>query len=278
MLISVVTASFNQGAFIGKCLSSVRDQEGDFEIEHIVLDNCSTDNTSIELQRHRANSGRVRFTAIVERDDGQTAAINKGFSLAKGDVVCWLNTDEWYKPGALEAVSRYLSKNADVDMVFGDCDFVDATGNVVKRRREYGFLLPVLIYYECNVPSCATFIRRRVLDSGLFLNPEFKVIMDGDWYARIAVSGFRIAHIAKSLACFTWHGDNITIRFPERKARERRLLMDRFSGIGGPNWFRSAVYFVARWFWIGVRVLHKSYARTMGGRHWVDNELNRSIK
>ena len=83
MLISVVTPSFNQGAFIGKCLTSVRDQEGDFEVEHIVLDNCSTDNTGAELERHYANSGRVNFMPIVERDGGQTAAINKGFKLAQ---------------------------------------------------------------------------------------------------------------------------------------------------------------------------------------------------
>lgn len=257
MLISVVTPSFNQGAYIGKCLSSVRDQEGDFELEHIVLDNCSTDNTRVELLRHSANSGRVKFTSIVERDNGQTSAINRGFSLAKGDVVCWLNTDEWYKPGALEAVSRYFGENPDVDMVFGDCDFVDARGKLVKRRRENGFLLPVLIYYECNVPSCATFVRRRVLDSGLFLNPEFKVIMDVDWYVRIATSGFRIAHLAKSLACFTWHGNNICIQFPDRKRQEHLIIIERFSKIRGPHWLRLLLYFFARWFWIGIRVARK---------------------
>ena len=151
-------------------------------------------------------------------------------------------------------------------MMFGDCDFIDVKENVVKRRREYGFLLPVLIYYECNVPSCATFVRRRVLDSGLFLNPEFKVIMDVDWYVRIATSGFRIDHLAKSLACFTWTGDNICIRFPERKNVEQRLILDRFSSIRGPVWYRSAAYFLARWFWIGVRVLRKINAEVWGTR------------
>jgi glycosyltransferase involved in cell wall biosynthesis len=263
MLFSVVTPSYNQGAFIRKCLDSVRDQQGDFEVEHIVLDNCSTDATGAELQRHSDNSGRVKFTAIVEHDGGQTAAINKGFSLSRGDVVCWLNTDEWYKPGALEAVHRYFGENPDVDAVFGDCDFVDMSGHVVKRRREQGFLLPVLIYYECNMPSCATFVRRRVLDSGLFPDPEFKVMMDVDWYIRIARSGFRIAHLAESLACFTWTGHNICISFPERKDLERHLVLERFSGIGGPAWFRGSIYFLARWFWIGVRVLRRIYARSL---------------
>ena len=266
MLISVITPSFNQGAFIGKCLSSVRDQEGDFQVEHIVLDNCSTDNTAAVLHRHSANTGRVRFVPIVEPDGGQTAAINKGFSLAEGDIVCWLNTDEWYKPRALSIISTYFREHPEIDMVFGDCDFLDRMGNLVKRRRENGFLLPVLIYYECNVPSCATFVRRRVIDSGLRLNPEFRVIMDGDWYIRIATSGFRIAHLAKSLACFTWTGHNICTSFPEQKNLEQLLILERFSSIRGPVWYRKVLYFVARWFWIGVRVQRRILHTILGHR------------
>jgi glycosyltransferase involved in cell wall biosynthesis len=257
MKISVVTASFNQGAFIGNCLESVKVQTGDFEVEHIILDNCSTDNTRFELNLHSANSGRVSVRTLIEPDDGQTAAINKGFSLATGDVICWLNTDEWYKPGALEAVSNYFRDHPNVDVVFGDCDFVDEAGNVVHSRKESGFLFSVLVYYECTIPSCSTFVRRRVLDSGFFLDPQFKVIMDLDWYVRIAKAGYRIAHIPKSLACFTWTGNNICITFPETKREEHLIIIERYSRIRGPRQLKLALYAFMRWFWIGVRVLHK---------------------
>lgn len=258
--ISIVTPSFNQGRFIGKCLEAVCAQRGNFRVEHIILDNCSTDETVQALAHYQANHGDVDVRIFVEPDGGQTAAINKGFSLATGDIVCWLNTDEWYEPEALSSIAAFFHRHPEVDVVFGNCNFVDTSGQVVKRKREFFFCQSMLLYYGCYIPSCATFIRRTVIESGLFLNPEFKVTMDFDWYVRIAKAGYRFAHMPPTLATFTWHENNISSTFVEKRGFERRLVQDRYSGVRGPAWFRTVVYEIMRYFWLAVRVLRRVVA------------------
>ncbi len=254
--ISIVTPSYQQGRYIRMCINGVKNQS-DVTVDHIILDNCSTDETGQALEAYRADPGSVELTFIVEPDNGQTDAINRGFKMATGDVVCWLNTDEWYAEGALARVAEYFHTHPKVDVVFGDCDFVDSEGNLVKRKREYGFSQSMLIYYGCFMPSCATFIRRRVIDTGLWLDPEFRVTMDFDWYVRIAKAGYRIAHIPYTLASFTWHDNNISSAFLTRRAIERRMVQDRYSGIRGPYWWRSLCYEVMRCSWISLRILRR---------------------
>lgn len=256
MKISVVTPSYNQGRFIRKCLDSVRNQEN-IIIEHIILDNCSTDNTIQELAAYKALPGSIDVKIVVEADEGQVAALNKGFLMATGDIICWLNTDEWYESGALNEVVNFFSAHPAVDVVFGDCDFVNANGNLVKRKREYFFSRSMLIYYGCFIPSCATFVRRRVIDDGIILSPEFKVTMDFDWYVRIARAGYRFAHLPFTLASFTWHENNISSNFVKRRKIERRLVQDRYSGILGPNWFRTFIYGAMLRLWLVIRVARR---------------------
>jgi len=256
--ISVVTPSYNQGKFIHKCLVSVQTQAGSFALEHIVLDNCSKDDTSQILAAHQLAHLNADFKFFIEPDDGQTAAINKGFSMASGDIVCWLNTDEWYSAGALAQVAEFFENHPNVDVVFGDCDFVNSEGELIKRKKEYFFCESMLVFYGCFLPSCATFVRRRVLDDGIFLDPAFKVTMDFDWYVRIAKAGYRFAHLSATLASFTWHESNISSTLVARRKQERRLVQDRYSGVPAPSWLRTLVYSVMLHFWLAVRVIRRA--------------------
>lgn len=261
MKISVITPSFNQGRFIERCLASVRDQRGDFSVEHIILDNCSTDRTGDILADYVASPGDVDVKAIVEPDNGQTEAINRGFSLASGDVICWLNTDEWYLDGTLDRISRFLAERPDVDVVFGDCDFYDAEGTLVKRRKEHFYSAPMLLYYGCYIPSCSTFLRKRLFDAGHHLDPSYKVTMDFEWYVRLAAAGYRICHLPGPLASFTWHDSNISSTLVERRLAERRRILETYSGLKGPAWLKTLFFETFRAFWKGVRVARRSVPR-----------------
>ena len=255
MKISVVTPSYNQGKFINKCLNSVKAQRGDFVVEHIILDNCSNDQTYKELKLYKDNPGDVNVCVLIEKDSGQTAAINKGFALATGDIVCWLNTDEWYKDGAFEKVVEYLKLHVDVDVLFGDCDFKNTDEVLLKRKREFFFSWSMLMYYGCYIPSCSTFIRRKILDDRIFLNDDFKVSMDWDWYIRIARSGYKFAHLPLSLANFTWHDNNISIIYASRRKEERLILQERYGFAVRPTWIRIIVNGLMFYSWISVRVI-----------------------
>jgi glycosyltransferase involved in cell wall biosynthesis len=98
MKFTIVTPSYNQGRFIERTVRSVLEQEGDFQLEYLVIDGGSTDETVSVLERYRD-----RLSYISEPDEGQSEAINKGFARATGDVVAWLNSDDVYLPARSSA-------------------------------------------------------------------------------------------------------------------------------------------------------------------------------
>lgn len=261
MKISIVTPSYNQGRFIRKNILGVLAQKN-INIEHIIFDNCSTDETGSLLKKYQLDHPEhIDVKIFIEPDNGQTDAINKGFLLATGDIVCWLNTDEWYEDGALARVVDFFATHTDVDVVFGDSDFVDSVGNLVKHKREFFYSESMLIYSGCYIPSCATFIRRRVIDAGILLNPEFKVAMDFDWYMRIAKAYYKIKHLPVKLAFFTWHETNISSTLVERRIVEEKMVQDRYSFLKGHSLFKSVIHTIIRWFWLATRVILRFFSR-----------------
>jgi glycosyltransferase involved in cell wall biosynthesis len=130
MKISIITPTFNGAAYLRGALDSILKQSGNsFSLESIVIDGGSTDGT-LELLR-AIDDPRMRF--VSERDSGQAHAINKGLSMAGGDVVAWLNADDLYCPGALQAVARAFAENSEAQWLVGGCDVIDADGNEIRR-------------------------------------------------------------------------------------------------------------------------------------------------
>jgi glycosyltransferase involved in cell wall biosynthesis len=128
--ISIITPSLNSARYLPEMMKSVLGQSGDFALEWIVVDGGSTDGTLAILES--ANDSRLRW--ISEKDAGQTAAINKGLSLAKGEIVAWLNCDDRYMPGALDSVARAFAENPGVNWVVGRCEIIDSDGRPVRAQ------------------------------------------------------------------------------------------------------------------------------------------------
>ena len=253
MKFTIITPSYNQGEYISKCFESVKSHCG-IDIEHIILDNCSDDETHQHIISYQKNPGTTFIRCIIEQDKGQTYAINKGLNLAMGDIVCWLNTDEFYYDGALSLVAKFFSENPDIDVVFGDSTFVDKDDKIIKEKKEYGFDKNMLIYYGCYIPSCATFVRRRVIDQGYMLDESFSVCMDFDWYVRIANAGFKFAHIPVKLAQFTWHDTNVSSRLKKKRIEEHCSVQLRCGGGIGSDGFKKTCFHIIHYYYIAKRV------------------------
>jgi glycosyltransferase involved in cell wall biosynthesis len=223
---SIITPSFNQGRFIRDCIQSVQTQTG-VDFEHIVMDACSTDETISVLKSY------PHLQWVSEPDKGQTDAINKGFLKAKGDWLMWLNADDYLMPGTLSKVAQFATQHPEADVIYGDVAFVREDRGVLRDKREPVFSFNMLLLYGCFIPSTSTFYRRRVVDEGFLLDPQYKVCMDFEYYLRLAHAGFRFVNLPDRLACFRWHADNTSSVHANRRYRERLQVQRKFLELTG---------------------------------------------
>ncbi|MES2995295.1 MAG: glycosyltransferase family 2 protein [Verrucomicrobiota bacterium] len=201
---TIVTASYNYGRFIGDCLQSVACQDG-VTFEHLVIDAGSNDNTAEVV------AGFPHASFFQEPDKGMSDGINKGFRKARGKWVMWLNADDRLKPGALKAVKEFAEKNPVTDVIYGAWDFIDVSGNFLRRMGVFPFRKRMLLQYGCYIGSTACFYRRdTIIDRGFLLDIDFLYCMDGDYYARLALAGKHFAYLPLVLADFRLHGESIS--------------------------------------------------------------------
>ncbi|MEI6676345.1 MAG: glycosyltransferase family 2 protein [Verrucomicrobiota bacterium] len=221
---TIITPSLNYGRFLGECLRSVAEQDGGEDtwagrprslsegeqrgvtFEHFVIDGGSTDDSALVASRF----AEVVWTQAP--DKGMSDAINKGFEQARGDWVMWLNADDRLKPGALARMLECLQRST-ADVVYGDWDFVNEAGDFLRRVKVPGWSPFVHVHHHCYVGSTAAFYRRStVIDPGYRLREDFRYVMDGEFYARLAAAGKVFEHVPVTVADFRLHGANASQR------------------------------------------------------------------
>jgi glycosyltransferase involved in cell wall biosynthesis len=163
-----------------------------------------------------------------ERDCGQSDAINRGFLRAGGDLVGWLNADDYYLPGGLKAIAHAAAQHPEADVFYGDCVFVDGDGGITRSKVEHDFDRDILFYFGCYIPSTATFFRRRVIEQGHLLDPDYRVCMDFEYFVRLTCAGFKFQYVPRFVAAFRWHDSNISLQNVERRMFERQQVQRRF--------------------------------------------------
>ncbi len=203
MLISVLTPSFNYCQYIGEALASVTAQRSD-PVEHVIADGASTDGTLALLEGWQPAPRWVS-----EPDQGQSDALNKALTSARGEWIGWLNADEFYLPGALQLVRDTIAARPDADVVYGDCVLVDEHSRLTRLHPLHGFSRPVLRWYGCYIFSCATFIRRSVLTEPAW-DSSVDRIMDWDLFLSLADRGARFVHVPQALGAYRVHPGQIT--------------------------------------------------------------------
>ena len=223
--ITVITPCLNAAATIEETLASVRSQ-GYPQLEHLVIDGGSTDGT-LELAR-RAEGVRV----VSEPGGGRAEAAGKGLALASGEVVGWLNADDLYEPGALEAVGRAFAESPGAAWVTGYCRIVDGEGHEV-RRAVTAYKNALLRHYSLGlhltqnfVSDPATFARREALLAAGPLDPELPTAHDYDLWLRLARSGPPLV-LRRSLAAFRMSEGTLSMAGFERQFVEHAEVARR---------------------------------------------------
>jgi glycosyltransferase involved in cell wall biosynthesis len=263
--LSIITPSYNQGQFIEDCLLSVKRQNYPGGMEHLVLDGGSTDDTVQILKRYSSQPGWEHLKWISEPDGGQSDALNKGFRMATGDIIGWLNSDDLYAENCLATVARFFDDHGPVDVCYGDYTWIDEKGGILQIRREIEYSHFLLLYNRvCFVQSSAAlFVSRRIFDEGNFLDPKYHYAMDYEFYLRLASKGYIFKRIPSILGAFRWHVDSKTCTNASKQCEEieraRELYAPALGRIERP-WCRvvvlaalKAVATILRWSEKGMR-------------------------
>ncbi len=247
LTLSVITPSFRQPDWLRLCAASVADQTGDgLTVEHIVQDAQSGPEVAEALQPF------PRAQLFSEKDDGMYDAIHRGWQRATGDIVCWLNCDEQYLPGALALVADHFRAHPETEVLFADAFVVDPAGRYVCSRQ---VLVPLLYHsWICHVGtlSCATFFRRDLLDRGFLPNPRWRTVGDADLIVRLLRARVRMEVLRAYTSVFVDTGENLSLR-PEAIRECAELAAT------APRWAQAL-----RRFWVVLhrvrRLLHGLYA------------------
>ena len=224
-LVSIVTPSFNQGRFIADTIESVLGQDYP-RVEYIVVDGGSTDGTLDVLRRY---ADRLRW--ISEPDEGQSQAVNKGWRMARGDILAWLNSDDTYQPGAIHAVADAFMARRDAGAVYGDCDYVSAKGEFLEKYPAHPFDYHTFIRTSrSGIPQPSMFLRRKVFDRVGSVDESLHFALDWEYWIRVGAL-YPIAYLPQTLACYRVHSTSKSAIEDLRYAIEtvrvyRRLFAD----------------------------------------------------
>ncbi|KDA53095.1 hypothetical protein EG19_07775 [Thermoanaerobaculum aquaticum] len=263
-VVSVVTPSLNSGQFIQEAIDSVLGQDYP-HIDYLVVDGGSTDKTLSFLKKR---TPYVRW--VSEPDRGQAAAINKGWRMAEGEIIAWLNADDLYRPGAIREAVSFLQSRPEVDMVYGNCDFIDISGNIIgsypARPWDHAELL---LRAENFVPQPSVFLRRRVLESVGFLNENLHYAMDFEFWLRLGLE-HRVAYVPHRWAAYRWHKGAKSVRGLRAMSSEIvKVYEDFFRRPNLPDGIRAlkigamsnVFYLAANWlFWADDLIGARRYA------------------
>ena len=200
-LVSIITPVLNGVKYLEPCIESVLRQSYP-HIEHVLVDGGSTDGTVDVLSSYSARfPDRIRF--ISEPDEGGDDAANKGVQMAKGEIFGALGSDDMLEPGAIQTVVEFFRANPDAYFVFGDCNYVDVKGKVIKRYRYKDFSLKKMLNDRMCILMSSAFYKRAVFEKiGLYyVAPEATLICDFDFVIR-AGKVFQIHRIEEVLSNF----------------------------------------------------------------------------
>ncbi len=227
-LVSIITPSYNQARFLEHAMDSVLTQDYP-HIEYIIIDAQSTDGSIAIIKKHE----KILKYWVSEPDSGQSEAINKGWRRSTGDIIAWLNADDFYCPGAISNVTDIFSREPEAILVHGAANTYDQSGKDIIFTSYPFDMDPYEMIVSCGgvTTQPSVFIRRSVLDEVGYLNPDLHYIMDWEYWIRIGLHyGNHRFYKTKSILSNNrdWSGTKTNRGWNDICEENRRVLHDIF--------------------------------------------------
>ena len=237
--ISIITPVYNGEKFIRQTIESILAQAGDFYIDYIVINDGSTDSTEKvigeceQLWKNGVIPKRClgdSFRHWSRLNKGQTPTINEGFSAAEGEILAWMNADDYYLPGAFAAVAKTFEENSDIDFVYGDCLKINEGGDKPPTTEPKPRPNETLESLRARGNSFdMNFFTKRIFEKVGPLDESLHYCMDLDFWFRVFAAG-KAKYLPYTLAAFRlWPGSK-TSTSQNKFAVERKLLAKRYGG------------------------------------------------
>ena len=224
-LVTIVTPSYNQGCFIRATIESVLSQDYP-HVEYIIMDGGSTDETASVVKDYAS-----RLTFISEKDRGQSHAINKGFRMAQGSILGWLNSDDLYLPGCIRTAVDAFQRNAAAGAVYGEGYLIDYSGNTSCRfPHTEAFNLWRLVYLSDYILQQSVYFRKDVLDDLGYLDEDLHYTMDWDLLIRIGMK-YQLEYVPEYMGCLREYPEAKSFSGGVARVREIRRMLQRHTGL-----------------------------------------------
>jgi glycosyltransferase involved in cell wall biosynthesis len=268
--VTIVTPTYNMAEFLEETIQSVLAQDYP-EIEYIVMDACSTDNTGEILERYKD-----KLTYISAPDRGAADAINRGFSQSTGEVLAWLSADDTYLPCAITKAVHALGSDPTISAVYGQAWLVDRAGT---RLRRYPTQPADHLTHECCICQPACFMRRSAFEAVGKLDVNLQVAFDYDLWMRLPG---KLVGLDDYVATSRMHGGGKTLRMRKMVYKESIHALSRHYGYVPFRWIHSyACYLVDRrdQFYAPLRPSISKFALSLPIGLWLNrNQMGRYWK
>lgn len=270
MKVSIVTPSYNQGQFIERTLQSVASQTG-AEIEHVIFDGGSTDNTFEVLKNF---SPPVRW--VSKKDKGQTDAVNQGIRTTDGAIIGWLNSDDIYYPNAIARIVEFFAQHPEIDVVYGMADHIDLDDKAFESypTEPWDF---TRLQETCFICQPALFFRRRVIEQHGFLDESLHYCMDYEYWLRLGSAGVRFGYLEEKLAGSRLYADNKTLGDRVKVHKEINDMFKKKFGKVTDRWLQNYAHAVVADGYAGDGTGSLYAIRVAGHSLWSALRWNRSI-
>jgi glycosyltransferase involved in cell wall biosynthesis len=220
-LVSIVIPAYNLGNYVGETIDSILAQDYP-HVELIVLDDGSTDHTRDVLKKY---AGRIY--AESHPNMGQVNTLNKGWGLAKGDILGWIGADDALLPSAVSRAVACLAANPDVVLTYCDFNLIDADSKAIRRVRTPEFNYREMLVNVTCLPGPGAFFRRSAANAVGPWNSALRIMLDYEYWLRLGLVG-RFKRIPEVLALYRIHAGQETFsRMDEQKAAEVVLVVSR---------------------------------------------------
>ncbi|MCA1701798.1 MAG: glycosyltransferase [Actinobacteria bacterium] len=225
-LVSIVTPTFEHGEFLELAIRSVLAQDYP-NIEYIVIDNASTDGTRELLERYDACISHWES----QSDEGPTYALRKGFDMARGSILGWLNSDDLLLPGAVSAAVSSLMNDEQIDVVYGHRLRIDSQSRVIGFDIAPSTISGLVLRTGSWIPSETAYFRTSIYEAanGISLAPTLG--FDYKLWVEMFKAGARFCNTGHFGGAFRVHAGSFSARYPAETWNEFLSMRDRYFGM-----------------------------------------------